>query len=107
MLVDSVRGEPAVLSAQVESKGVVVRPFRRTVGGSPACDAREAAAGTIDKFIHRAKVDRPIGDAILQGGFPTAILGVAAAGHRAVIADVRKAIATADRIVLEHRICAE
>src|ERR1700722_3942840 len=107
MLVDSARGKPAVLSAQVESESVVVRPFWRTVGGSPACDAREAAAGTIDKFIHRAEMDRPVGDAILQGVVPTGVLSVATAGHRAVIPDVGKAIAPADRIVLEHRICAE
>jgi hypothetical protein len=34
-------------------------------------------------------------------------LGVAAAGHRAVIPDVRKSICAAGRIVLEHRIGAE
>src|ERR1700693_2966800 len=52
-------------------------------------------------------MDRARGEAILQGVAPTGVLGVAAAGHRAVIADVRKGIAAADRIVKEHRIVAE
>src|ERR1035438_3682254 len=52
-------------------------------------------------------MDRAIGEAILQGVVPTAVLGVAAAGHRAVIPDVRKGIGAAGRIVSEHRIGAE
>src|SRR5580692_562383 len=46
-------------------------------------------------------------DAILQGVVPTAVLGVAAAGHGAVVPDVRKGIAAAGRIVLQHRIGTE
>src|SRR5580658_6013353 len=84
-----------------------MRLFRRTVGGSPDHVGREAAARTIDEFIHRAEMDRAIGEAILQGVVPTAVSGVAAAGHRAVIPNVRKAIAASDRIVKEHRIRAE
>ncbi len=52
-------------------------------------------------------MDRAIGEAILQVVIPTAVLGVAAAGHRAVISDVRKGIAADDRIVKKHRISAE
>src|ERR1700683_25476 len=107
MLVDGVCGEVAVLSAEVESKRVVMRHFRRTVGGSPDCRGREAATRTIDEFIHRAEMNRAIGEAILQGVVPTGVFGVAAAGHRAVIPDVRKGIASVGRIVLEHRIGAE
>src|SRR5580693_884377 len=47
---------------------------------------------------------RASGKAILNGVVPTGILGVAAAGHGAVIPDVREGIAAAGRIVLEHRI---
>src|ERR1700729_2935458 len=50
---------------------------------------------------------RAKGGAILQGIVPTGVLGVAAAGHGAVIADVGKSIGAAGRIVLEHRIGAE
>ena len=50
---------------------------------------------------------RAKGEAILHGVVPTAVLGVAAAGHRAVIPDVRKGITAAGRIVLEHRIGTE
>src|SRR5277367_5048430 len=46
-------------------------------------------------------------EAILQGVVPTAVLGVAATGHRAVIPDVRKGVAAAGRIVKEHRIGTE
>src|ERR1700683_5776878 len=49
-------------------------------------------------------MDWAIGEAILQGIVPAAVLGVAAAGHRAVIPNVRKGIAAAGRIVKEHRI---
>src|SRR5271163_1698121 len=85
MLEDGVSGEPAVLSTDVESIGVVMRPFRRTGGGSPACGARVAAARTIGEFIHRAEMDRAIGEAILQRVVPTAVVGAAAAGHRAEV----------------------
>src|ERR1700676_4209201 len=107
MLVDDVGGELAVVSAETESIGVVMRPFRRTGGGSPGCGGRVAAARTVGEFIHRAEMDGAIGEAILQGVVPTAVLGVAAAGHRAVIADVGKGIGAAGRIVKEHRIGAE
>ena len=107
MLEDDVGGELAVVSAEVESIGVVMRRFRRTGGGSPGCGGRVAAARTIGEFIHRAEMDRAIGEAIFQGVVPTGVLGVAAAGHRAVIPDVRKGIGAAGRIVKEHRIGAE
>src|ERR1035438_3300742 len=107
MLVDDVGGELAVVSADIESIGVVMRRFRRTGGGSPACGGRVTAPRTIGEFIHRAEMDRAIGEAILQGVVPTAVLGVAAAGHRAVIPDVRKGIAAAGRIVSEHHIGTE
>src|SRR5580658_9953066 len=50
---------------------------------------------------------RASGEAILHGVVPTGVLSVAAAGHRAVISDVRKGIAAPSRIVLQHRIGAE
>src|ERR1700685_1573105 len=50
---------------------------------------------------------RAKGEAILHGVVPAAVLGVAAAGHRAVIPDVRKGIGAAGRIVNEHRIGTE
>src|SRR5580704_9824855 len=84
-----------------------MRPFRRTAGGGPACGRREAAARTIDEFIHPGGMDRAIADAILQGVVPTAVVGVAAASHRAVIPDVGKAVAATNRIVKKHRIGAE
>src|ERR1700689_3534470 len=84
-----------------------MRFFRRTGGGSPTCGGRVAAAGTIGEFIHRAEMDWAIGEAILQGVVPTGVLGVAAAGNRAVIPDVRKGIAAAGRIVKEPRIGTE
>src|SRR5579863_6263313 len=84
-----------------------MRRFRGAGGGSPSSGSRVAAARTIGEFIHRAEMDRAIGEAILQGVVPTAVLGVAAAGHRAVISDVRKGIDAAGRIVLEHRIGTE
>src|SRR5271168_1570393 len=107
MLEDDVGGELPVVSADVESIGVVMRRFRRTGGGRPGCGGRVAASRAIGEFIHRAEMDRAIGEAILQGVVPTAVLGVAAASHRAVISDVRKVIAAARRIVNEHRIGAE
>src|SRR5580693_1658608 len=110
MLVDDVSGELADCSAKVESKGVVVRRYRRAVGGSPArgsCGGREAAARTVGEFIHRAEMNRAIRDAILQAVVPTGVLGVAAAGHRAVITDIGKRISAPGWIVLEHGIGAE
>src|SRR3984957_12944396 len=104
LLEDDVGGELAVVSAEVESIGVVMRLFPRTGGGSPSCGGRVATGRTIGEFIHRAEMDGAIGEAILQGVVPTAVLGVAAAGHRAVISDVRKGIGAAGRIVKEHRI---
>src|ERR1700735_1900828 len=84
-----------------------MRRFGRTGGGSPGCGGRVAAGRTIGEFIHRAEMDGAIGEAILQGVVPTAVLGVAATGHRAVIPDVGKGIGAAGRIVKEHRIGAE
>src|SRR5580698_1585815 len=107
MLEDDIGGELAVVSAGVESIGVVMRLFRRAGGGGKGCRGRVAAGGTIGEFIHRAEMDRTIGEAILQGVVPTGVLGVAAAGHRPVISDVRKGIAAAGRIVKEHRIGTE
>src|SRR5579863_3722528 len=52
-------------------------------------------------------MDRAIGEAILQGVVPTSVFGVAAAGHRAVISDVREGIAAAGRIVNQHRVGTE
>src|SRR5271156_1565308 len=107
MLVDDVDEELTVVSADVESIGVVMRRLRHTVGGSPGCGGRVAAARTIGEFIHRAEMDRAIGETILQGVVPTAVLGVAAAGHRAVVPDVGKGIGAAGRIVKKHRIGTE
>src|SRR5580658_6843285 len=50
---------------------------------------------------------RAVGDAIFDGVVQTGVLGVAAAGHQAVIADERKGIGPAGRIVSEHRIGTE
>src|SRR5580692_1648151 len=114
MLEDEVGGELALIStdvsAEVETVGVVMRRFRRAgveTAGGPACGGRVAAASTIGEFVHRAEMDRAVGDAILQGVVPTGVLGVAAAGHRAVISDVGKSIAAAGRIIKQHRIGAE
>src|ERR1700733_953752 len=52
-------------------------------------------------------MNRAIGEAILHGAVPTAVLGVAAPGHRSVIPDVRKGITAAGRIVKQHRIGTE
>ena len=84
-----------------------MRRFRRTGGGRPGGGGGVAAAAAVDEFIHRAEMDRAIGDAIFQRIVPTGVLGVAAAGHQAVIADERKGIGAAGRIVGEHRIGAE
>src|SRR5580658_3299151 len=81
--------------------------YRRASRGSPACGRRIAAARPTCEFIHRAEMNRAIGDAILQSVVPTGVLGVAASGHRAVITDVGKGIRAAGRIVQEHDIGAE
>src|SRR5271163_2840166 len=107
MLEDDVGGELTVFSAEVESIGVVMRLFRRTVGGGPSCGGGEAAARTIGEFIHRAEMDRAVGEAILQSVVPSGVLGVAAAGHRAVVPDEGKGIRAPGGIVNEHRIGAE
>src|ERR1700733_15250978 len=107
MLEDDVGRELAVGAAEVEAIGVVMRLFRRTVGGSPGCGGRVAAGRTVGEFIHRAEMRRTKDEAILQGVVPTAVLGVAAARHRAVIPDVGEGIGAAGRIVKQHRIGAE
>src|SRR3984957_7887948 len=107
MLENDVGGELAVLSAEGESIGGVMRLLRRTGGGGPGCRGGVAAAGTVDEFIHRAEMDGTIGDAIFYGLVPTGVLGVAAAGHRVVISNVRKGVGAAGRIVSEHRIRTE
>ena len=107
MLEDEVAGELVETSAEVESIRVVMRCFRRTGCGSPGCGGRVAAGRSIGEFVSRAEMRWAIGEAILQGVVPTGVLGVAAAGHRAVIPDVRKGIAAAGRIVKEHCIGAE
>ncbi len=84
-----------------------MRLFRRTGGGGPGGGSRVAAARAIGEFVHRAEMDRTEGEAIFHGIVPTGVLGVAAAGHRAVIADERKGIGAAGRIVSEHRIGTE
>src|SRR5262249_41941937 len=93
--------------ADVESIGVVLRLFRRTVRSGPVCGGGVAAAGTLDKSIHRAEVHRSVGDAILYGLVPTGGLGVTTAGHQAVVADERKRIGAARRIISEHCIGTE
>src|SRR5580692_1065640 len=107
MLEDEVGRELAVLSADVESIGVVMRPYRRAIGGSPGWQGRVAAARTIREFIHCAEMDWAIGETIFHRVVPTAVVSVAAAGHRPVITDVRKGISASGRIVLEHRVGAE
>ena len=84
-----------------------MRLFRGTGGGAPGCGGGVAAARTVGEFIHRAEMDRTIGEAIFDGLVPTGVLGVAAAGHRAVIPDVRKGVGAAGRIISEHRIGTE
>ncbi len=115
MLEDGVGGELAPVwadgSAEVESPGVVVRGLRSAGGRGPwvprGCCGVVATGGTIGEFIHRAEMDRAEGEAILHGVVPTGVFSVAAAGHRAVIPDVRKRICAAGRIVLEHGVGAE
>src|SRR5579862_8058562 len=84
-----------------------MRLFRRTRGRSPASGRRVAAGRTVGEFIHRAEMNRAHGEAIFHGVIPAAVFGVAAACHRAVVADVRKSIAAASRIVTEHHIGTE
>ncbi len=52
-------------------------------------------------------MDRAVGEAIFQCVVPTGVLGVAAAGHQAVIADERKGVTAAGWVVDEHCIGAE
>src|ERR1700691_763183 len=84
-----------------------MRRLRRTVGGGPDCGAGVAAALTVDEFIHRAEMDGTISEAIFHGVIPARVLGVATASHQAVIADERKGIRAAGRIVSEHGISTE
>src|SRR5579864_3245461 len=107
MLRDDVDGKLAVGCAEIEPISVVMRRFRRTSCCSPACSCRVATGGTVGKFIHRSEMNWANGDAIFHGVIPTAVFGIAAAGHRAVIPDVGKRITPASWIVLEHRIGAE
>src|ERR1700722_5496135 len=107
MLRDDVDGKLAVGCAEIKPIGVVMRRFSRTSCCSPACSSRVATAGTVGKFIHRAEMNRANSETILHGVIPTAVFGIAAASHRAVIPNVRKRIAPAGRIVLQHRIGAE
>src|SRR6202041_609642 len=85
LLKDDVGGELAIACSKAESRGVVMRRFGRTGGGSPGCGGRVAAGRTIGEFIHRAEMDGAIGEGVLRGVVPTAVLGVAATGHRAVV----------------------
>src|SRR5579862_576608 len=103
MLGDDVDGELAVLCADVESIGIVMRRFGGTVGCSPGCGDRVAAGRTVGKFIHRAEMKWTNGEAILQGVITAAVFSVAAASHGAVVADVGKGIAAAGRIIKKHR----
>ncbi len=104
MLDDDIGGEVGVGSAKVESIGRVVRRFRRTGGRGKGGGGRIAAALAVGEFIHRAEMNRAIGDAIFERVVPPRVLGVAAAGHQAVIADERKGVGAAGRIVGEHRV---
>src|ERR1700733_10324518 len=105
MLEDGVEVELLTgLCADVESIGVAVRRFRRTVGGGPGGGGRVTAGIAVGEFIHRAEMDRASDEAILHGVVPTGVLGVAAAGHRAVIPDVRKGVGAGGRIISEHRV---
>jgi hypothetical protein len=107
MLEDHVSRKTGVLAAEIESIGRVMRLFRRTGRGSPAGGGGVAAAGTVGKFVHRPNVNRTVAEAIFRGVIPAAVLGVAAARHRAVIADVREGVGAAGRIVGQHGIGAE
>src|ERR1700689_451301 len=81
-----------------------MRRFRRTGCGSPSLGGRVATSRSIGEFIHRAEMDRTIGEAILHRVVPSGILRVAAAGHRPVVPNVRKGIAASNRIVEQHHI---
>src|SRR5579862_1467831 len=110
MLEDEVGGEFPVstdFTAEVESVGVVVRRFRRAIAGSPIGGAGVAATGTFGEFVHGSEMDGAIGDAIFHGVIPTAVFGVAAAGHGSVISDVREGIGASGGIVLQHGIGTE
>ena len=52
-------------------------------------------------------MDRAVGEAVLQGVVEPGILGVAAAGREAVVADEREGIGAARRVVQQHRVSAE
>ena len=84
-----------------------MRLFRGAGGGGPGGGGGVAAARAVDEFIHGAEMDRTKVYAIFHGVVPTGVLRVAAAGHRAVISDVRKGVGAAGRIVSEHRIGTE
>src|SRR5579862_5039993 len=107
MLVDDVGGEPAERSAQVKSVGEVVCLFRCTGTGGPAGSRRVAPARAVHELIHRAEMRRTIGEAVFRGVVPPGVFGVAAAGHRAIVPDVRKGIGAAGRVVGEHCIGAQ
>src|SRR5258708_9932469 len=107
MLGDDVERELAVVCAEVESIGVVMRRFSRTSGRTPGRGGRVATGRTVGEFIHRAEMDRANGEAILHGVIPTAVFGVAAARPRAVVPDVRKSRGAAGWFATVHRIGAE
>src|SRR6202789_1660006 len=107
MLGNNVDRQLAVASAQVEPIGVVMRLFRRTAGGSPNSGTCITAGRAIGEFIHCTEMNRAQDEAILYRVVPTTVVGVAAAGHRAVIPDVGKSISSARRIVKQHGIGAE
>src|ERR1700733_6400741 len=107
MLGNEIDRELAVVGAEVEAIGVVVRRFSRTSGRTPRCGGRVTAARTVGEFVHRAEMNRANREAILHCVIPTAVFGVAAACHRAVVPDVRKSIAAAGWIVTEHRVGTE
>src|ERR1700729_1112231 len=52
-------------------------------------------------------MERAIGEAILHGVVPAGVFGVAAAGHRAVVSDVREGVGPPGWIVLQHRVGTE
>src|ERR1700679_711822 len=84
-----------------------MRLFRSTSGGAPRRGGGVAAARAVREFIHRAEMNRAKGVAVFDRLVPTGVLGVAAARHRAVIADVREGVGAARRIIGEHRVCTE
>ena len=107
-LVDDIAGDLVVACADVESIGGVMRAsaVRWRQSRFPA-----AAPSSSRQYHRRICPSRRNGpghsDAILHGVVPAGVLGVAAAGHGAVIADVGKGIAAAGRIVLQHHIGTE